>query len=183
MEVSPTFIAAVANRYIPLGPGSRQNLHFHDPDVFEFWYNLPVRIQLRCTDTTQEHTSSTTGQFQMNPAFYLHLLERKVDIRGSQIAVYFQHNRRTHSTNVIVFNLLDGRWPRIVQEPMDRIRESLQVSENLRPMDDPFFVHIVYLTSVLYWWLNVLSSFKDQLIAHVSFSIRYYKAQSARYVL
>lgn len=141
---------------------------FHyDPAVFDFWYILPTRIQVPCTDQSQGHVSSAAGKSQMNPRYYLHLPEQNLDIRGSQIAIYFQYNRRTQSASVVVFNFLDGRWPKIVEEPLRRIEESLVHSKSIRTADDPFFVHVIYLTTVLRWWLNVLSSFKDQLIAHV----------------
>jgi hypothetical protein len=142
-------------------------MFFYELAIFDFWYVLPVRIQVRCIDQTQGHISSTAGKSQMNPQYYLHLPEQKLDIRGSQIAVYFQHNRRTHTSAVVVFNFLDGRWPKIVEEPLRRLEESLSHAKSIRTADDPFFIHVIYLTNVVRWWLNVLSSFKDQLIAHV----------------
>lgn len=166
-EISPTFVSAIANHQIPQGCGSRQNMFFYDPAVFDFWYVLPVRIQVRCIDQTQGHISSTAGKSQMNPQYYLHLREQKLDIRGSQIAVHFQHNRRTNTSSVLVFNFLDGRWPKIVEEPLRRLEECLGHARSIRTSDDPFFIHVIYLTNVTRWWLNVLSSFKDQLIAHV----------------
>jgi len=166
-EIPPTFVSAIANPQIPQGCGSRQNMFFYDPAIFDFWYILPVRLQVRCIDQTQGHTSSAAGKSQMNPQYYLHLPEQKLDIRGSQIAVYFQYNRRSHSSSIVVLNFLDGRWPKLVEEPRRRVEECLSRAKSIRTSDDPFFVHVIYLTNVVQWWLNVLSSFKDQLIAHV----------------
>ena len=105
----------------------------------------------------------------MNPLNYLHLEQAKIDIRGSQIALYctFDPETRVHST--IVFNFQDGRWRKVIEEPIHRVKETLEVKGKVGFGRDPFCVQAVFLTSALRWWNNVLSSFNDQLIAYVCF--------------
>lgn len=105
----------------------------------------------------------------MNPLNYLHLAHPNVDVGGSQITLYFVHNKVSQLSTTLVINFQDGRWDRIVEEPMSRIKECLtDTRSNFR--QDPFFVHSVYLATALRWWNDALQSFNDQLIAYVSIS-------------
>ena len=105
----------------------------------------------------------------MNPFHYLHLQEPRVDIRGSQIALYARYNPKMKSSFVLAISLLDGRWKQIVEQPQARIDESLQTMEreDRDILETPFFAFIIYITSALEWWINALHSFDEQLIAHV----------------
>lgn len=104
----------------------------------------------------------------MNPLNYLHLPRSEVDIRGSQIAMYFLFNPDDKVCSTIVFNFQDGRWSRVVEEPILRVKEALQESCKNGSGRDPFYVQAVFLTSALRWWNNALNSFNDQLIAYVN---------------
>ena len=104
----------------------------------------------------------------MNPLNYLHLAQPEVDIRGSQIAVYFLFNSETNISSTVVLNFQDGRWSKVVEEPILRIKEALKQGCENGSGQDPFVVQAVLLTSALRWWNNVLSSFNDQLISYVS---------------
>ena len=68
---------------------------------------------------------------------------------------------------MIAVNFIDGRWPKTVQEPETRIKEVLGDSANINLQKNPFFIQLVYLTSVVRWWTNALSSVHEQLIAYV----------------
>ena len=103
----------------------------------------------------------------MDPFHYLHLPDHDADIRGSQIALYFRQNTKDGSTTAIVVNMADGRWAQAVEEPQKRIRETFKHPENLKLKRDPFFLHLIYFTSVLKWWTNALSSVNKQLITYV----------------
>jgi hypothetical protein len=107
----------------------------------------------------------------MNPFYYLHLPTPIVDIRGSQIALCFQYNTLERTTTMLAVNFIDGRWPKVVEEPQNRIREVLEASPNLNLIRDPFFIHVVYLSSVLKWWTNALHTLNGQLIAYVNNSL------------
>jgi hypothetical protein len=135
--------------------------------LFDFWLLLPVRVQVQCPNKKKSHLSSAAGKSQMNPLNYLHLPRSEVDIRGSQIAMYFLFNPDDKVCSTIVFNFQDGRWSRVVEEPILRVKEALQESCKNGSGRDPFYVQAVFLTSALRWWNNALNSFNDQLIAYV----------------
>ena len=68
---------------------------------------------------------------------------------------------------MLAVNFVDGRWPKSVQEPESRIKESLNEALHFNSQNDPFFIHLVYLSSASRWWTNALNSIHDQLIAYV----------------
>ena len=107
----------------------------------------------------------------MNPLNYLHLSQPEVDIRGSQIAIYYRFDRKRMSSTTVVLNFQDGRWSKVIQEPINRINESFRNRSQSGVCNDPLFVHIIYMTSALRWWNNALNSFNDQLIDYVSTSL------------
>lgn len=167
LEAPPAFVAAVSRFYQPAGRGYRSHQAEKNSKVVDFWYMLPVRVQVECTDTKLGHTRSTAGSNQMDPFHYLHLPNEAVDIRGSQIAVYCKTDTSTMKTTLLCISFQDGRWSRSVEEPQRRIREVLQDFEHMNCAEDPFFIHLVFLTSALRWWNNALQSFNNQLIVHV----------------
>lgn len=169
LEIAPAFVFALSRYYLPTGRGYRQLLHQEAGVTHHLWYFLPIRVQVQCTDQKQSHAASAAGSNQMNPFHYLHLQEPRVDIRGSQIALYARYNPKMKSSFVLVISLLDGRWKKIVEQPQVRIYESLQATERVDRdiLETPFFSFIIYITSALEWWINALHSFDEQLIAHV----------------
>ncbi|OCK94767.1 uncharacterized protein K441DRAFT_659662 [Cenococcum geophilum 1.58] len=163
--MSHTFITSLANIHHSSGRGfPRPSLI--SKDDFDFWFLLPVRVQVQCSDIKKKHIPSSAGKSQMNPLNYLHLSKHEVDVRGSQIAIYFRYNRDTDKSSTIVFNFQDGRWKRVVEEPILRIKETLEGDCRDCSARDPFYTQAVFLTSVLRWWNNALNSFNDQLIAY-----------------
>lgn len=168
LEIAPAFVFSLSRYFLPTGRGYRQ-LKGPNGDVIQhLWFFLPIRVQSRCTDKAQGHAASTAGNNQMNPFHYLHLEQAEVDIRGSQIALYARIDRTRKTSLVLALSLLDGRWKKIVEQPQYRIHETLTAvgPQSLDLMENPFFVFVVYLTTALEWWLNALSSFDEQLIAH-----------------
>ena len=125
-------------------------------------------MQVKCTDSQLSHTASTAGSNQMNPFHYLHLQDHGADIRGSQIALYFRYTGKFKATAMVAVNFMDGRWPKTVQEPELRIKGILDNPDHASIATDPFFIHLVYLTSVIRWWTNALKSFHEQLITYES---------------
>ncbi|KAH6696453.1 hypothetical protein BKA61DRAFT_637246 [Leptodontidium sp. MPI-SDFR-AT-0119] len=107
LNISPAFVFALARYYLPSGQGFRSIETGGEP-VIEFWYFLPLRMQVRCTD-------------QMNPFNYLHLPDRQADIRGHYIALYARYNKRLCSATLLVFDFIDGRWSKSAREPYHRI--------------------------------------------------------------
>ncbi|KAF8540428.1 hypothetical protein BDD12DRAFT_28619 [Trichophaea hybrida] len=162
-QIAPAFVSTLSRYFLPCGSGSRYITSVSRCATRDFWYFLPVRVQVACPGD-QIHVS-IAGPNKMNPFYYLHLPDAKVDIRGSQIAIFFRHDYKHKSTAVVAVNLLDGRWSQVVEEPQMRIKEALN-THRVDVTKEPFFVHLVYLTSVARWWNNTLSSFNEQLIAH-----------------
>lgn len=161
--MSPGFLQALSRFYLPNRRGFR---HYDGPDgkvAWNQWFFLPFRVQVPCTDKQRSHATSTTGSNQMNPFHYLHLPDEEVDIRGSQIALYICHDSRVDTTTVICFNYMDGRWPKIVEEPQTRILEALK-HPNVAP--EPILVHLVCFTTIVRWWNHTLHSVNEQLITY-----------------
>ncbi|KAF2174438.1 hypothetical protein K469DRAFT_756734 [Zopfia rhizophila CBS 207.26] len=102
----------------------------------------------------------------MDPFHYIHLSDAHVDIRGSHVAIFLRYDGEAGSTTAVVINFLDGRWSRIVEEPVLRIREAIKSRCNADVNAEPPFVHLIYLSSIIRWWNNVLLYFNQQLIAH-----------------
>ena len=75
------------------------------------------------------------------------------------------------SSTTVVLNFQDGRWSKVIEEPINRINESLRVRSQSGVSNNPLFDHIIYMTSALRWWSNALNSFNDQLIDYVSNSL------------
>ena len=168
-DISPTFIASLADLHKPSGSGFPPPPDRTVQNVFHFWFLLPVRVQVQCSDRKSSHTSNAAGKSQMNPLNYLHLAQPAVDVRGSQIAIYFTFDPNTRTSSTIVLNFQDGRWSKVVEEPILRVREGLEQGNRNGCGQDPFIIQAVLLTSGLRWWSNVLSSFNDQLISYVIF--------------
>jgi hypothetical protein len=103
----------------------------------------------------------------MNPFNYLHLPHAEVDIRGSSIAIYSNHDTKSRNSTFVIFNLLDGRWDKAVEEPRVRISDAIDRSSKSGQPLSPYFPHLIYLTSVSRWWTNAMSSVNNQLISYV----------------
>ena len=103
----------------------------------------------------------------MNPYHYVHLPDMEVDVRGFCIAIYANHDSTTGNSNLVVFNFAQGRWAKVVEEPQKRVAGAIAYSAKNGQKLSPYFLHLVYLTSVSRWWTNVMSSVYDQLIAYV----------------
>lgn len=165
-DISPTFIASIANLHKPCGRGC-PHASPTTGNVFDLWLMLPVRVQVQCTNRRKSHVSSASGKSQMNPLNYLHLPKPEVDIRGSHIGICFLFNPGSGLCSTIVFNFQDGRWSKVVEEPILRVKEALEEGCKTSSERDPFYVQAVFITSALRWWNNALCSFNDQLITYV----------------
>lgn len=104
----------------------------------------------------------------MNPLHFIHLPDAEVDIRGSQIAILTRYSADGKSTITLAFNFMDGRWSKSVEEPKRRLLEMSTHSSRLDLDEGPFYIHAIYYTSTVRWWMNALSSVNEQLIAYVS---------------
>ena len=166
--LSPTFLSSISNIHHPSAHACPLPSRILT-DTLDFWFILPIRVQVHCSNR-KGHGSYSTGKSQMNPLNYLHLANTKpeaVDIRGSQIGVYFRFDQQKLRSSTLVINFQDGRWRRVVEVPIMRIKETLEDARRGDSGKDPFYLQTVLLTSILRWWSNALNSFNDQLIAYV----------------
>lgn len=164
-NLPPSFLTSLANIHHPSPRSfpSRSNL---SGSSIDFWIFIPVRVQVQCNEAVKGHASSSKGRSQMNPRNYLHLPHSKVDIRGSKITVYFSFKNALRKSSALVFNFFDGRWKKIIEEPIIRLREAYGCCPQSSYGSDPIYLQAAILTSTLRWWNNSLNSFNDQLIAY-----------------
>ena len=168
LEVPPVFLSSLLNQDLPTEFSSRLNVKIGKRIISSWWYTLPIRVTIPCTDNKKSHALSAAGSNQMNPCQYLHLPGCGMDIRPSKIVMYFHHNTVNHSTSVICMDFQDGRWHEVATEPSTRARESLEIARDSGRAEHPLFMHSIILTSAIRWWQNALECFNDQLIQYVS---------------
>lgn len=137
------------------------------PHAWDHWCLMPVRIVVPCQAHAKDHTKSTAGSNQLDPFHYIHLSGVSADIRGSYIGLFIQHNPHTGGTTILCFNLLDTRLRDLIQEPLRRARNAIERWSGTGSAVNPRFIHVIYLSSALRWWNNVLMCFNQQLVMHV----------------
>jgi hypothetical protein len=167
-RIPPSFVHSLCRHYLPHARGYQEISSTPESTSYGHWYFLPVRVQVLCTDKRSGHAASASSTNQMNPFNYLHLPHAEVDIRGSSIAIYSNHDTKTRNSAFVIFNLLDGRWDKAVEEPRVRISDAIDRSSKSGQPLSPYFPHLIYLTSVSRWWTNAMSSVNNQLISYVS---------------
>lgn len=135
------------------------------------WYTIPVRVAVDCTGGRTPHALSDAGSNQMNPSNYLHLEDLKSDIRPSILAIYYQRGQGRGGERAVCVNFQDGRWPKFVQEPGQRMKEVLESAagpDSGATSSCQFTVHLVLFSSAAAWWSQALESFNHQVIEYVS---------------
>lgn len=167
-DVPATFLAAICREYQTCGTGFRNHwISSTTGAAWEHWCLLPVRMPVYCRDGDQDHAKSTAGSNQMDPFHYIHLSDAHADVRGSHIGLFVRHDSAAGAVTAICFNFLDGRWPDLVDEPLNRIREVITLRRGSNEPIEPTFVHLIFLSSIVRWWNDVLLAINQQLIAHV----------------
>lgn len=157
-------MAALSRPYMVCGTGFRKL----SDSVSDHWCHLPVRVVVKCLVDAKEHTKSTAGSNQMDPFHYIHLSGAKADIRGSHIGLYVRRDLKAKRMSVIVVNLLDGRFKDLIEEPLVRMRATFVRKRGTGERMGSFWVHLIYMSSALRWWNNVLLCFNQQLVMHAS---------------
>ena len=168
LEVPPAFLTSLLSQDLPPGPCNCMEMKLSGRAFSRWWYTVPVRAAIPCTDNQKSHALSTAGSNQMNPSQYLHLSASGIDIRPSKIIVYFHHNLISHSTSIICIDFQDGRWHELAEEPMKRAKETTDAAVHLKRAEHPFFMHLIIITSAARWWRSALEAFNHQLIQYVS---------------
>jgi hypothetical protein len=162
-DVPVAFVTALARPYMVCGTGFRR-ISSH---TWDHWCLIPVRTVASCSAQTKDHTNSTAGSNQLDPFNYIHLSGAKADIRGSYIGLFIRRNTRAGRTTIISFNLLDHRLRGLIEEPLCRARDATGRSSGTGLAISPRFIHLIYLSSALRWWNNVLLCFNQELVMHV----------------
>lgn len=166
-EVPPTFLSSLTSQDLPPGLGSQIGVKLGRRMFSNWWYTIPVRAAIPCTENEKSHALSAAGSNQMNPSQYLHIHACGVDVRPSKIFILFHHSLISHSTSIICIDFQDGRWHEIAEEPKTRAKEVMHAAKQLRRDEHPFFMHLVVLSSAARWWRIALESFNIQLIQYV----------------
>jgi hypothetical protein len=169
-EVPPAFISPMLSTSLASLSFHHRKLTVRKRPILDFFYILPVRVAVACNEVERSHILSSAGSNQMDPSQYLHLTDVHRDIRPSKIAVYLQHDEACHQTSTVCMDFQDGRveYSDLADEPLVRTREVLQRASKVKNCEDPFFIHLVLLTSVAEWWRCTLMWFNTQLIVYVN---------------
>ncbi|KAF2250075.1 hypothetical protein BU26DRAFT_518529 [Trematosphaeria pertusa] len=165
-SIPPSFTFALSRYYLPTGRGMREYADSSAGRFINIWYLLPVRVQVPCSNNYRENAPGKESSNAMNPFNPLHLPRPNVDIRGSFIAVTLRVSKTTGSSTCVILNMMHGGWPKVVEEPQKRIAESIRSRQKTPNPETLSFAHLIYLTSALRWWTNVLHSVNEQLIAY-----------------
>ncbi|KAH6890269.1 hypothetical protein B0T10DRAFT_314938 [Thelonectria olida] len=162
LNVPVAFVTALARPYMVCGAGFRRT----SKQGWDHWCLIPVRMIVPCRVQAKDHTKSTAGSNQLDPFHYIHLSGAKADIRGSYIGLFTQYAPHQGGTTVACFSLLDHRLRDIIEEPLSRVRGAVRRWSGMGLTINPHFIHLVYLSSVLRWWNNVLLCFNQELVMH-----------------
>ena len=106
----------------------------------------------------------------MNSLNYLHLTlpgVQDLDIRGCKIGVCYTFDVHAGRAFSFVFNFQHGRWKKVAEKPILRLRDMVRTCPSPSLARDPIYLQMAVLSSVVYWWDNALHSFNDQLIVYV----------------
>jgi hypothetical protein len=164
LTLPAAFISALSRHYLPNGRGTRK-LYLNGSNKFDFWYLLPVRVQVESNGSATSIGGHDLSQ--MNPFYKLYLPDVQRDILRSCIGIFCRVDPVSKQSTFVTFDLMHGRWPKVALEPKERITSVLKrhVQTDNR-YGQEYNIHLVYLTSAVRWWTNSLNSVNEQLIAY-----------------
>ena len=169
LNIPAQFVSGLSHHdVLPGSSASWSGTREHDTShiSWAWWFILPVRTAAHCQDVDQAHALSASGSNQSNPMSYLHLDSGAVDIRPSRIAVFLR--QEAGQTHAVCVDFADGRYHEFLEEPLERMRESLQFSLRRGKKESAIALHTVLFSSAARWWQDVLSHTRVQLMQHVS---------------
>lgn len=165
LSLPHAFIFALSRHYLPNGRGTRR-LQLNGATAFDFWYLLPVRVQVSSgVGLVPDHD---TGRNQMDPFNKLQLADHDIEIHRSCIGIFCRIYASSRRTVFVTFDYMHGgKGPKVALEPKERIDEVLSHNrDNIHGLSSS--IHLVYLSSAARWWTNTLHSVNMQLITHES---------------
>lgn len=165
LSLPPAFIFALSRHYLPNGRGTRR-LQLNGATAFDFWYILPVRVQVVSgVGAAPDHD---TRRNQMDPFNKLQLADHDIEIHRSCIGIFCRTDASSRRTVFVTFDYMHGgKGPKVALEPKERIDEVVNHNRG-RIQGLSSSIHLVYLSSAARWWTNTLHSVNMQLITHES---------------
>lgn len=169
LDLPPALLSIISNRHqttsigYPMTPVRRGA-------EFDCWFRLPIRALVRCLDSAaiDMNAKESHKKNQMNPYHPLHLEKPDVDIRGFFVLIYLRCGRVPSQLMTLIINFQDGRWGKLIEEPIKHVRTTFESSRKNLETPEPFTIPLVYLGHAVRLWDDVLNSCNDQLIAYAS---------------
>ncbi|KAF8536658.1 hypothetical protein BDD12DRAFT_278100 [Trichophaea hybrida] len=122
-------------------------------------------MSLKC-ERPARHNDTSYGQHQRNPFHALHLGDRQIDIRGLEVGVCFQYDFTRQKTRLVYINLCSSQYKATNNHTLERIRHALEFGDLSAMGRDPFWVHLIFMGTVLSFWKDTLGHFAAELINH-----------------
>lgn len=169
LMIPPAFVFALSRHFLPNGRGSRK-IQINNAIAFDFWYFLPIRVQVPMGVPQPGMPDDSIGPSQMNPFNKLPLPDvpgEPLDIRRSCVGIFSRIEPGSKRVTFMAFDFMHGGWPKVALEPCQRIEEVMKHRRNVGvEVGYGYFVHLVYLSSAARWWTNTINSVHEQLIAY-----------------
>lgn len=167
LSLPHAFIFALSRHYLPNGRGSRR-IQINGAAAFDFWYLLPVRVQVASGAAQGAVPDHDTGRNQMDPFNKLQLADHGIEIHRSCVGIFCRTEAVSRRTLFVTFDYMHGgKGPKVALEPKERIDEVVDHNrDNIYGLGSS--IHLVYLSSAARWWTNTLHSVNMQLITHES---------------
>ncbi|KAK6062988.1 hypothetical protein SCUP515_12830 [Seiridium cupressi] len=174
LMIPPAFVYALSRHFLPNGRGSRK-VQINNATAFDFWYFLPIRVQVPTGGPQPGIPGDSTGPSQMNPFNKLSLPDVRnpgvgnepLDIRRSSIGIFSRIEPVSRRVTFVAFDFMHGGWPKVALEPCQRIEEVMKHRKSVGvEIGYGYFIHLVYLSSAARWWTNTINSVHEQLIAY-----------------
>lgn len=168
LQIPLSFVLALSHHYLPNGRGSRK-VQIQKSEAFDFWYILPIRVQVEASSGSSRVPEDARDPTQMNPFHRLDLPDIKLSIHRSCIGIFSRVVPGSKRMTFVAFDFMHGRWTKVALEPSQRIDQVMRLKKNAR-MGCGFgaFSHLVYLTSTTRWWTHALNSVNEQLVEYES---------------
>lgn len=105
-EIPPAFVSSMLSKGLTTSfvstPFQHRKIQLRGYLVFDFIYMLPIRAGMESNEKAKSHALLLPGSTQEHISEHLNLSHVKQDIRRSRIAVFSQHDRKTHQTKEVL---------------------------------------------------------------------------------
>lgn len=132
----------------------------------DFWYTLPIRLPMACTDPENAHRDWHTGIYQINAFNHLHLHKQKSDLRHFDLVILSRHDLANKKSTVICVNL-HSRTPGPIEVIQQRVLRALEDGGTQMIDRNPLWANVVYIDQVLEWWKVTFEFYAAELNTYV----------------